>query len=312
MTEYDKSIVRTRTSLKRFKPKVQNKLVLRGLLDLSEVRDANYWFYKGEELREQENFEEALDAFEKGLKLTPDGINILWSKGYSLFQLKRYKDAFKCNYRAVELENDPGRLHDMSWDLHEMSFNLEWEGFFRIALKAINKALNFNQNNIYHLRMKVTILEDLKQHEEVLLTYDKMIKIAPELIFIKKAFFLHRLGRYKEAIKVYDKLIELEPNDPSLWYWKAKTFIKMRHYTKTDIFYDGAITAYSKAIEEYPNYQGYWYERASIFSLKGDKLNALEDLSKTITLDSSYKEDAREDEFFKVLWEDNDFKQMTR
>lgn len=305
MTEYDKSLVRTRTSLKRFKPKVQNKLVLRGLLDLTEVKDADYWFYKGEELREQENFEEALDAFEKGLKLNPDGINILWSKGYSLFQLKRYENAFKCYYRAVELENDPEHL----WT---MLYYLEEERFYRTALKAINKIHNLDQNNTECLWIKANILKHLKRYDEALLVYDKMIEIEPDWRYQEKGWLLHDLGRYKEAIKVYDSLIELAPNATDIWHLKATTLSKMRHHTKTDMFYDEAINVVSKVIEEYPNIARHWYARATIFSLKGDKVNALKDLSKTIALNSWYKERTRKDESFKILWEDNDFKQMTQ
>ena len=323
MTEYDKSLVRTRTSLKRFKPKVQNKLVLRGLLDLTEVRDETYWFHKGKELREQENFEEALDAFEKGLKLNPDDINILWSKGYSLFLLERYKDASKCYYRAIELENNPEQLYEISNELAWLELGLEIDSkdlagkgfFYRIALKSINKALNLGQNDFDYLLLKVIILRDLERYEEALMVCDKIIEIDQEG-YMWKGGILHELGRYEEAIKVYDRLIELEPNNPNLWYDKAKTFSKIRHHTKTDIFYDEAINVASKAIEKTPDLPYSWYRRASIFSLKGDKVNALEDLSKAITLGSrfstNYKEKARENESFKSLWEDNDFKQMTR
>ena len=53
-----------------------------------------------------------------------------------------------------------------------------------------------------------------------------------------------------------------------------------------------------------------WYNKACAYSLKGDKQNALKNLSKAIALDAKYKEDAKSDANFKNLWDDEDFKRI--
>ena len=53
-----------------------------------------------------------------------------------------------------------------------------------------------------------------------------------------------------------------------------------------------------------------WYNKAWSYSLKGDKENALKNLSKAIDLDAKYKEMAKRDEDFKNLWDDEDFKRI--
>jgi len=307
MTDKDKSIVRSKTSLKRFEPKVRKELVLRGLIDLSEEKDEDYWFYKGEELRGKGSLEKALDAYEKGLKLNPDNTAILFSKGHVLSSLGRYENAVESYLKSIKFENNPE-------ELYMMSGSLEWGGFPRTALRAIEKAINQDPNNLDYLCGKGLILEELKSYEEALVIYDKMIRLEPDsdLGYEVKGFLLHELGRYMEAIRIWDKLIELYPSEPYYWYLKVVTISKTKHNKKTKIIYNEAIKACNEAIEKSPNVPAYWYYRASIFSLKGDKDNALKDLSMAIILRSGvYKEKARKDSNFKSIWDDESFKKMT-
>ena len=48
--------------------------------------------------------------------------------------------------------------------------------------------------------------------------------------------------------------------------------------------------AINKAIELKPDYPDAWYNKACIYSLKGDRGNALKHLSKAIELNPEYKE----------------------
>jgi len=52
------------------------------------------------------------------------------------------------------------------------------------------------------------------------------------------------------------------------------------------------------------------YSRASIFALKGEKEESLSNLKKAIKEDQSYKEKAKQDQDFKKLWDDEDFRKL--
>ncbi|CUT05214.1 TPR end-of-group domain-containing protein, partial [Candidatus Kryptonium thompsonii] len=75
--------------------------------------------------------------------------------------------------------------------------------------------------------------------------------------------------------------------------------------------YKEALEAINKAIELKPDYPDAWYNKACIYSLKGDRGNALKHLSKAIELNPEYKELAKKDEDFKILWDDEEFKNIT-
>jgi len=53
-----------------------------------------------------------------------------------------------------------------------------------------------------------------------------------------------------------------------------------------------------------------WYNKACSYSRKGDKENALKNLSKAVDLDAKSKEKAKSDADFKNLWDDEDFKRI--
>jgi tetratricopeptide (TPR) repeat protein len=56
----------------------------------------------------------------------------------------------------------------------------------------------------------------------------------------------------------------------------------------------------------------YWYNLACVYSLKNNKEKALEYLKKAIELNPKLKEEAKKDQNFKNLWDDEDFKKLTQ
>lgn len=80
-------------------------------------------------------------------------------------------------------------------------------------------------------------------------------------------------------------------------------------------FYDGkfelSLKSFEKAIEIDPNYATAWFNAACVHSLKGEKEKSLKGLQKAIELDESCKKQARVDDDFKSLWDDDDFKKLT-
>ena len=75
---------------------------------------------------------------------------------------------------------------------------------------------------------------------------------------------------------------------------------------------DEALSAAEKDIEIDPNNATTFFNVACIYSLKGEKEKALNNLKKAIDLDESFQKKARKDEDFKSLWDDNDFKKITQ
>ncbi|MDP3104953.1 MAG: tetratricopeptide repeat protein [Candidatus Methanoperedens sp.] len=97
--------------------------------------------------------------------------------------------------------------------------------------------------------------------------------------------------------------MELKPDEAVIWSNKGSVLHELGKL-------DEALKAYEKAIELEPDCVLAWFNRACAYSVKGDKEKALSYLEKAIELDTSNKERAKEDEAFKILWCDEDFKKL--
>ena len=174
------------------------------------------------------------------------------------------------------------------------------------AIKSLEELSKLYPKNTGIIFFKAFIETEYKRNEEALTDIDKLIKIQPDtaLNYILKGQALYAMEKYNEAFIAFDRATTLDPKRYDVWGMKAGALAKMGKF-------DDAIFAASKGLELAPNNPTVIYNRACIYSLKGDKANALADLKRAISMNPSLKESARKDEDFKSLYNDEDFKKLT-
>ncbi|MDD2891011.1 MAG: tetratricopeptide repeat protein [bacterium] len=121
--------------------------------------------------------------------------------------------------------------------------------------------------------------------------------------YMNRGIALYFEGKYEIALKAFDEAIKLAPKDAIVWDNKGLMLNKLGKYEE-------AMQAHNKAIGLDPKNATAWYNKACIYSLKSDKNNAFKILSKAIELDANFKEQAKKDEDFESLWNDEDFKRI--
>ena len=236
------------------------------------------YLVKARGLCESKNFAECLKAYEQAAQLDPANLEAVSGQFFSLVELKRGDDGEKVldKWAAAEPDN-PGRWRVMAFLAAQAN---RPEG----ALKGFEKLTELQPGDGSNWVGKGEMLEALKRDEEALRSYDQAIALAPkhEAAWSDRGNVLLRLGKYDEAIPSYDKAIELSPKwaDP-------------------------------------------FYGRACAYARKGDKTNALADLKRAIefvvdpsvsgssTAKSRLKTRARNDENFRSLVDEPDFKKLT-
>jgi len=84
MAENKKPIIKNSHDLAQFKPNKRKELVIRGLNALMDVKDADFYFFKGERHRiigglseaisyyKKRDYEKAREAFKKAIRSNPD------------------------------------------------------------------------------------------------------------------------------------------------------------------------------------------------------------------------------------------------
>lgn len=174
------------------------------------------------------------------------------------------------------------------------------------AIKQLEELGKSYPNNTGILFFKSFLQAEYNHYDEALAGFEKLTNIQPDTAvnWIGKGQILSSLNRDEEALNAFEKALTLNPDRFDVWGMKAGALSKLGRY-------DEAIATLNKTLELAPNYAANIYNRACIYCLKGDKINALADLEKAISLNSRFKSYAAKDEDFKSLWDNEDFKKLT-
>ena len=129
---------------------------------------------------------------------------------------------------------------------------------------------------------------------------------APSLspyVWFAKGNLLDGVNRHEEALEAFAHATRLKPDYAEAWSNKGNILAKLgRHVEAHD--------AHSRAIELQPRDAVLWFNSASGCILAGERKDALKSLSRAIQLDPKFKKNAKEDEDFKSLWDDEEFKKI--
>ena len=137
------------------------------------------WNCRGEALERVQNYDQALAAYDKVIKMSfEQGVSVAkvgLQRGAALEKLERYPEAIEA-YNLV-IEKQPNNFD--GW---------------------LNRGLN---------------LEKMANYEEAVLSYSRAISIWPSnyQAWLQLALMLEKLERLDEAIVAYDKIISLRPGN---------------------------------------------------------------------------------------------------
>src|SRR4030042_2707442 len=231
-----------------------------------------------------------------------DSVNADLKKAQSLAMQGNIEEASKIYTRIMENEPD-NREAVQGWLIANMKRTPTGE---EDAIKQLEELGRLYPKNTGLIFFKSFLETEWGHEEEALKDIDKLIKIQPDtaLNYILKGQTLYAMEKYEEAFISFDRATSLDTKRPDVWGMKASALAKTGKF-------DDAIVAINKGIELAPNDPTNIYNRACIYCFIGDKVNALSDLKKAISMDPSFKEYARKDEDFKSLYDDEDFNKLT-
>jgi len=186
--------------------------------------------------------------------------------------------------------------------------DLYYTSDYKSALIAYEKVIELKPDSHLAWYNKGITLNKLKRSpEEVLKAFEKSIELKPDyaLAWYNKGITLGKLKRSpEEVLKAFEKSIEFKPDFVEAWNNKGITLGKLNRHEE-------ALKAFEKVIELKPDHASAWFNKACAYALKGDKKNALINLSQAVKLDVAFKGKAKIDEDFRTLWNDEDFKKLT-
>jgi superkiller protein 3 len=142
---------------------------------------------KGTSFSSIKQYNNAIEYFDKAIKLNSQKSTPYFRKACALFHLKRYEEAIN--------------EFDKAFDINKNSKDLKEKR---------------EKQNIFILVNKSTALLNLKRYEEAIECCDKGLSLAKGEglfdLYNNKGVSLFNLGRYEEAIDNYNKVVELKPD----------------------------------------------------------------------------------------------------
>jgi len=236
-------------------------------------------------------------------EIHPDSVKVVLKKATTL--LREGKKAEANGIYSVLMKEYPAcREAVQGWLIANMKRSPTGEQEAILQLDSLSKIYPENTGIIF---FRAFIEVEYGKNEEAFRDVEKLIAMQPDSAdnFILKGQLLHGMKRYQEAVESFEKAVVLNPRRTDVWGMKAAALVQTGKH-------DEALKAAHKGVELTPGNAFAIYNRGCIYALKGDKVNALSDLQKAVENNPRLKQHARTDEDFKSLWEDEEFKTITK
>jgi serine/threonine protein kinase len=171
------------------------------------------WLATGNVYYDQDEFEEALLAYEQALAIDPNYSLAYIGKGIALRNMQRYAEALQAHERAIQLApSDPVAYNNKSLVLNKLGRYRESVIFSQRALE-LSAAYPAAYVNLGYA------LAELKRYDEALATYDQAIDLDSTCVdaYNAKGVALITLERYGESLPLFEKAIEIDPSSESAY-----------------------------------------------------------------------------------------------
>ncbi|UCE37727.1 MAG: tetratricopeptide repeat protein [Thermoplasmata archaeon] len=240
--------------------------------------EASGWRNIGEINLNRGRHREALDAYNKALKINPDDIIAWVNKGSTLGYLKRYQDALKAIDKALKIKPDNALI----W--YNKGVTLGLLGKLREALDSYNKAIDIDPDLFIAWNNKSLTLIYLGRFKEGLKVCEKALKINPNLAeaWNNKGNALIKLGRHLEALEACEKALEINPNLSEAWNNKGLALTNLGKPLK-------GLEACEKALDINPKLVEAWNNKGIALKELGRLQKALEVFEMALKINPNFE-----------------------
>jgi tetratricopeptide (TPR) repeat protein len=243
-----------------------------------------------------QKYDEALGYADKALGLHRNSGDALKLKGAILIHLGRNEEALDSLQRASEVNPKDGGL----WELRARALsNL---GRHQEAVECAGESLKVNPANHQLVGMKGLALFNLGRYDDALSCLNEALRLNPEYQagLLAKGQVLFSLGHYEEALTCLDAVLDKEWTNIDALISKGLALSKLSRHEE-------AIKCWDSIVQINRNNATGWYNKACFEARMGYTDAALESLYKAIQIDKNMALEAKREEDFGNLRNDERF-----
>lgn len=217
-------------------------------------------FYKGDIRLEKQEYRQAVDYYNNGLKKLPNtrgqvrNFEQVWlKKAKAQRQLKDYQAALKTCTTALKFYQSP-----QLWNCKALTFySLEK---YDSAIAAYNQAIKIDSENIWLWNNRGEAYARMEQFERAIFDFKQAIELDPNRSFVPwnnlgKLYYQQR--NYEQAIQAYNSALDVKSD-----YLPA--LIGLGNTQKASRLYDQAMESYDRALAINSEYHEAWYGKGSV------------------------------------------------
>ena len=190
---------------------------------------ADEWFERGHSLFMSRNHKDAVEAFNKAIKLNPQYVEAYHNRGAMYDILGNQQQAIKDYDKAIKLNPQ----YALSYFNRGVTYGEL--GNYQQAIKDYDKAIELNPQEalvaVYYYNRGLAY-SNLGNYHQAIKDYDKVIELNPQeaKAYIKRGIAYYDLGNQQQAIKDYDKAIKLNPQYALSYFNRGVTYGELGNY----------------------------------------------------------------------------------
>lgn len=216
---------------------------------------------EGDTLLRQQQYTQALQAYEEALRLDARNFHAWNGKGTAHYSLGNYKKAYEAYQRATEIDPD----NPVVWVSTGLALNRLTR--HQQALVHFERALSLDPSYVAAWNGKADTLLTMNMPEEAITSYSKALAYDQQSFSAWNGLGNARtyLRDYPGAVEAYDRALLVNPRSVVAWCNKAEALLRYGHSyaaidalneaTELDRSYAPAWTLKAEAYEAVGNYQ---------------------------------------------------------
>ena len=237
------------------------------------------YFRRGTDCLYNKQFEQAIEFFNKSIKLNSTFAPAYNNRGCSYINLNQYDKAIEDYSKAIELNLNDSKVYFNRGNLYN---DLNQYGK---AIEDYNKAIELDSNYSDAYCNRAASYSGLEQYDKAIKDYNKAIELNPNAseVYSNRSDSYNNLEQYHKAIEDCNKAIELNSENSTAYNNRGDAYTGLEQYNE-------AIKDYSKAIELNPALKNAYIGRANVYRLLDKPELAKLDEDKAKELDKENKD----------------------